>query len=155
MINFNCVNNYCSEDLSLIENYEQAVNDKTQIWDCHHRLQIELRLSKAELIKQGLYWNRPPSELIFLTHVEHARLHHKGKYVPAEARANMSAAQKGKNHGMPKAVYQIDKKTGEIIKKWNCISDVTRALGIFQSNITNCCKGRIKSTGGFKWKYAV
>ena len=57
---------YCCEDISLIENYEQALNDQTQVWDCHHRLEIELGLSAAELIKQGLYWNRPASELIFL-----------------------------------------------------------------------------------------
>ena len=24
----------------LIENYEKAVNDKTQMWDCHHRFEI-------------------------------------------------------------------------------------------------------------------
>lgn len=33
---------YCCEDISLIENYEKAVNDKTQTWCCHHKLEIEL-----------------------------------------------------------------------------------------------------------------
>lgn len=139
MIDFKRANKYCNEDISLIENYEQAVNNKTQIWDCHHRKETDEGLSKAELIKQGLYWNRPASELIFLTRSEHMRLHKIG------------------NKNSAKAVYQIDKITGEIIKVWNCVSDVTKTLGIHQSAIVACCKRkpRRKSAGGFIWKYAV
>ena len=29
----------CCEDISLIENYESAISDKTEMWDCHHRLE--------------------------------------------------------------------------------------------------------------------
>lgn len=66
---------YCKEDLSLIENYDKAINDKTQIWDCHHRLEIELNLSARELQRKHMYFDRPASELIFLTHSEHTILH--------------------------------------------------------------------------------
>ena len=37
MISENQVKKYCREDISLIENYDKAINDKTQTWDCHHR----------------------------------------------------------------------------------------------------------------------
>lgn len=31
---------YCCEDISKIENYEEAVADTTQMWHCHHRLEL-------------------------------------------------------------------------------------------------------------------
>jgi hypothetical protein len=64
----------------LIENYDEATNDKTQMWDCHHRLEITENgdfISCKELIKMNLYFHRPPEELIFLTKSEHKKLHHK------------------------------------------------------------------------------
>lgn len=69
---------YCCEDLSLIENYDKAINDNTKIWDVHHRLEIRedgTLVSSKELIEKGLYWHRPANELIFLTKAEHNRLH--------------------------------------------------------------------------------
>ena len=71
---------FCCEDLSLIENYDKAIADTTQTWDCHHRGEVLPcgRFSVDDLKKFGLYFNRPASELIFLTHSEHTRLHTKG-----------------------------------------------------------------------------
>lgn len=65
---------YICKDYHLIENYKLAIDDDTQIWQVHHRLE-ETGLSKEDLLKQGLYWNRPPEELIFLTIHEHRQLH--------------------------------------------------------------------------------
>ena len=56
-------------------------------------------------------------------------------------------------YGKGKHVYQIDKYNGTIIKEWGCIKEVERALGIFQSSIVACCKGRLKTAGGFIWQY--
>lgn len=69
------VYSYCKDDVTQIENYEKAVNDDTQTWHCHHRLETDLCLSSDELIKQGKYWKVPASELIFLTPSEHMRIH--------------------------------------------------------------------------------
>lgn len=66
---------YCCEDLSLIENYDKAINDKKQMWQCHHRLEIDLNVSANELRKRNLFYNRPASELIYLTRHEHQSLH--------------------------------------------------------------------------------
>lgn len=73
---------YCCDDLSLIENYSKTI-DSSDIWDLHHRLETHnsdgilrsQQLTKQELIALDMYWNRPASELIFLTHAEHAKLH--------------------------------------------------------------------------------
>lgn len=81
MINYRDVNKYCKDDISLIENYEQAVNDK-EIWDCHHRKETDLGLSRHELMDRNLYYNRPASELIFLTPSEHHKLHSQGENHP-------------------------------------------------------------------------
>ena len=70
---------YCCDDISQIENYDKAINDKTQTWHCHHRLEIDLNLTAQELIDKGLYFNRPANELILLTPFEHNSLHKSGK----------------------------------------------------------------------------
>ena len=101
---------YCKDDISLIENYDKAIADTTQLWHCHHRR--ETIYSRSELKEIGEYYNRPACELIFLTPLEHYRLHYsgeksprfgkpstfKGKHHSAETRKKMSELNKGKNH---------------------------------------------------------
>lgn len=62
-----------------IENYDKAIADTTQMWHCHHRLEIheDYTNSVKHLKMMNLYYNRPPEELIFLTSAEHSRLHGK------------------------------------------------------------------------------
>lgn len=75
------VKKFCCEVISLIENYEKAINDNTQIQHCHHRLEIQdgKSVSVKELKENNLYFHRPASELIFLTEKEHSKLHNPGK----------------------------------------------------------------------------
>lgn len=128
MINEFNLRKYCCEDISLIENYNEAVNDTTQIWDCHHRKEIELNKNRQELIDMGLYYNRPASELIFLTHSEHTSLHtkghkyHLGKCHSEEFKHERSEAYKG----VPKPKYKWETPYGEIkemtkanVTKWH------------------------------------
>ena len=94
---------YCKNDISLIENYDKAIADKTQVWHCHHRR--ETIFSKSDLIEIGEYYNRPACELIFLTKSEHTRLHNlgkpsgmNGKHHSEESRKKMSESRKGENN---------------------------------------------------------
>ena len=75
MISIKRVKLSCCEDISLIENYDKALNDNEQLWDCRHRLETDLNLSINELKEKELYYHRPASELIFLTHYDHSKLH--------------------------------------------------------------------------------
>lgn len=84
----------CCEDISLIENYNEAVNDTTQVWDCHHRKEIELNKNRQELIDIGLYYNRPANELVFITHSDHTRLHQTNKKVNQSTKDLISEAAK-------------------------------------------------------------
>lgn len=52
-----------------------------------------------------------------------------------------------------KKIYQYDLQ-GNFIREWENILDVEKELKIFHSNISNCCNGIRKTTGGFKWRYA-
>ena len=82
---------FCKDDITNIENYDKAINDNTQIWHCHHRLETHKYKDRnrkdwtkrdefipaSELKALGLYYNRPAAELIFLTSSDHISLHHK------------------------------------------------------------------------------
>ena len=43
---------------------------------------------------------------------------------------------------------------GNYIKTWESISFAARTLKISSSNISACCKGKLKTSGGYIWKYA-
>ena len=100
------IKNYCKDDIALIENYAKAIADKEQIWECHHRRELET--SRKELIEIGEYFNRPATELIFLTPSEHNSLHKKnnknmlGKVHSEETKIKLSAASKGNKNRLGK-----------------------------------------------------
>jgi len=121
MISKRHVKQYCCEAANLIENYGKAIADTTQTWVCHHRNEINMKKSTKELIDMGLYYNRPASELIFLTHSEHKSLH--GKNMTDECKTKLSAIFKKKwrseeykaKMSRPQPKYRWLKPTGEIV----------------------------------------
>lgn len=44
-------------------------------------------------------------------------------------------------------------KDGYMLKVWDCAYDAYRETGIFNTSISSCCKGKVKSAGGSIWKY--
>lgn len=84
----------------MIENYEEAVNSEER-WECHHRLELDddgnFVNSRDDLKRKGLYYHRPPEELIFLTKSYHRKIHN-GKGQSAETKAKLS--QPGAKNGM-------------------------------------------------------
>jgi len=51
-----------------------------------------------------------------------------------------------------KIVLQYD-LSGNFIKKWLGLKSITKELNIDSSNISKCCKHKVKSAGGFIWKF--
>lgn len=158
MISEKMTKKYCCEDLSLIENYDKAISDTTQTWVCHHRVEIlPCGVYKPKtLIKIGLYWKRPASELIFMTRAEHNRLHftsennpNYGKHLSDTTKKKLSKANFGKG---AKPILQYA-KDGEFVREWASAMEAQRELRIAQSSITKCCQGKLKSAGGFVWRY--
>lgn len=80
-------NMYCSTP-ELIENYQKAL-DSPEPWVCHHRREthnekgelLKCFLSSKELKEKGMYFDLPPSELIYMSKKDHTALHLKDKRV--------------------------------------------------------------------------
>lgn len=120
---------FCSENISQIENFLEAINDRFEVWDCHHRLEIqgEKVYSAKELEDLNLYWNRPASELIFLKKNEHSALHSSncgwnGKNANKTARgfckpgANFGFTKKSKWHTPSGEIKEMNKG---IVKRYH------------------------------------
>jgi hypothetical protein len=52
--------------------------------------------------------------------------------------------------GCSKPVFQIDARTGDIIKGWKSATDAGKSLGI--SSISSACTGRNITAGGYIWR---
>ena len=94
MINEIQARKYCKEDISKIKNYDKAIADTTQTWDCHHILG-EI-LTRQQLLEHDFYYDVPPCMLKFVTLDEHNTIHHKGKKHSEETKKKMSESQKDK-----------------------------------------------------------
>ena len=102
---------YC-KDYENIENYQKAKKDDFKGWHCHHRLEThnsdgERRLvdiNHKELKALGMYYNRPPEELIFLTIREHNAFN-KGKHHTNETKKKIREGNKGKQAGENNPMY--------------------------------------------------
>lgn len=114
MINITNTKSKCCEDISLIENYNIAINDTSQVWACHHRLETHtsngdrrlVDITVDELIALDMYYNRPASELIFMTKSEHSKLHtighhrNAGRVLSEDTKAKLSIALRGNKNGL-------------------------------------------------------
>jgi len=66
------------------------------------------------------------------------------------AKANIRAVVV-KNQG--RKVVQLDLKTLEFIKEWECIIDPARFYSVDSSSLMRCCQGKFKKSAGYKWMY--
>ena len=57
-----------------------------------------------------------------------------------------------RNERVSRKIFQYS-KSGEFIREWKSAEEVKRVLGIDNSHIIACCKGKLKSAGGFVWRY--
>ena len=165
MINEIQAKKYCKEDISKIENYDKAITDKTQVWDCHHRDEVKVLpngmkviRSKQDLIENGLYYNCNVNELIFLTKEEHRNLHFKGRKHSEETRRKLSEAKKGKKTWI-KGMHHSEETRRKISesKKGQIVSEETRRKisELKKGNTYN--KGKTNSVFGkaFKEHYGI
>lgn len=93
----------------------------------------------------------------------------KGKHFSEEHKQKLSEAHKGKPSPMygkhhtdetkqkiseankiPVYQYTLD---GELVAIWSSAKDAEEKLGIKRSNISACCKGKLKSAGGYIWSF--
>lgn len=134
---------YREGEQHLIENYELAKKDNFKDWDLHHRLELtingEFAHSCEDLIRLGMYYDRPYFELIYLKHGDHAKLHActrsietRAKYIKhrlgskmaEETKLKISSSKKGckaPNRGKPRSKFGMKfKEHYGITREDNC-----------------------------------
>lgn len=171
---------YCRHP-ELIENYDKAIADNTQMWQVHHRL--ECCFTQKFLKEMNLYYDVEPEALIFLTPSEHNKIDsyckrngevRKGKKHSKERKQKISEAHKGKHLS-----EETKRKIGEATKKgfseehkrkiiearskkvlcvetgevFASIVDAQRKTGIFSNSISQVCRRERKTAGGYHWKF--
>lgn len=111
----------CRDDISKIENYKEAVESK-EFWECHLRLELtldnELAHTKEELIRLGMYYNRPYYELIFLPRSYHMTLHRNAeethKFNKTKEHKNMERNERLKLRRERKKMEALGQKFSEV-----------------------------------------
>ena len=69
-----------------------------------------------------------------------------GKHFSEETRKKMS-----ESHGV-NGILQFS-KDGEFIAEYTSTMEAERQIGCHHAHISKCCKGKIKSCGGYIWRY--
>lgn len=82
---------------------------------------------------------------------------HKNKIVTDETKKKVSEARKGRFMGgeniNARAIKQLS-KDGELIRVWESAMSASRGTGANNAKICECCGGKRKAAGGFRWEYA-
>lgn len=155
MINEYYAKRYCSDDISLIENYHEAISDEKKMWEIHHRRECDSEgrtlFTKKQLKEMNLYFKRPASELVFVTRSMHWKLHRELCEKRGKISGKKTGAINGKKRSLP--ILQFS-KDGTLIKEWPSASEACRQLRISRPSICYCLNGRYKSAGGYIWRYA-
>lgn len=78
---------------------------------------------------------------------------HKGKQLSEETKRKLSEANKGKpNYKNRKPILQYT-KDNVFIREWESIISINLELNINIASICLCCQGKLKTCGGYIWKY--
>lgn len=56
------------------------------------------------------------------------------------------------NYSLAKPILQYD-KTGNFIREWPGVRKAEEETAIYNSNISRCCSGKLKTAGGFVWRF--
>lgn len=87
-------------ELAKIVNYEKASKDGYKGWHLHHRLELNpdgtTYKPKEILIQEDIYYQRPATELVFLTVAEHRAMHAKNYDLQAILQGSINAETKAK-----------------------------------------------------------
>ena len=57
-------------------------------------------------------------------------------------------------YSQARQVQMFDKKTGELLATFPSTMKTERVTGIANQHISACCLGKLKSAGGYIWRYA-
>lgn len=86
----------------------------------------------------------------------------KGRHLSDETRERIRLANLGKKLDQrckailtnSRNVKVLQKQNGEVIREWKSVREASRILNIHSGSISECCKGKRKTAGGYCWEYA-
>lgn len=83
--------------------------------------------------------------------LSHLSESHRGKTLTEEHRKKLSEA----NKNCPSKSRWVIKlsNNNEILHFYPSAKQAERETGVYNSNINKCCNGKLKTAGGYKWKY--
>ena len=115
--------------------YKDGENVREHVLIAEEKIGRKLKENEVVHHMDGDKRNNNPENLAVVTRSEHAKIH-----------ANVLDKSK--------KVVQIEKQNGSVIKTWDSATEAAEFLGIFNTGISMCCRGKLKTSGGFLWKFA-
>ena len=92
--------------------------------------------------KNGIKSDNSFSNLEYITKSEnHLHAYRTGLNISSEDR------------GIPKKSVNQFMKDGRFVKTYKSVREAARQLGIWNQNISKCCNRKLKSAGGYCWKF--
>lgn len=67
--------------------------------------------------------------------------------------SNWLKGKHGKDNYQSKVTLQIDKSTKKVLNEFYSTGEASKATNINRSDIVNCCNKKLKSAGGYIWRY--
>jgi len=110
-------------------------------------------LSKHNIVKERRV-NRLVAEAFIPNPDKHPAVNHKDKNRTNNCVDNLEWCTNEYNnrYSSAKAIIQYN-LDGTFVAEWEAISDAARGTNINVSNIAQCCMGKRKTAGNYKWKY--
>ena len=108
-----------------------------------HRLVAYAFLGKSNMTVNHIDEDKTNNHI---SNLEYMSISDNLKYGTGMDRRRLAASKRGK------AVEQLDKLTGCVIKKWASISETAKG-GFIPQHIGKVCLGQRHSSGGFGWRY--
>ncbi len=150
---------------------EAAKGENNHWYGKHHSTEIKLKISnshkdvtsklkdvsKPDIVKQKMSKSARNRFIISENHPMYKKYHsEKSKQKMSESHKGLKQSDEHKKHNAAshkKPIFQYS-KNGVFIKKHSCSKEAGETLSIASTSITACCKGRLKSAGGYIWRYA-
>ena len=97
--------------------------------------------------KDGDYYNNAADNLEWCSRSEHP------SFVAKRKTTMIKTAGLTPCYSLRKPVFKIN-LDGDIVARYESIRHAAMENGIKEGAISSCCKGRLKTTGGYRWAYA-